>query len=173
MWNGSQEEMTFYIERFITTLESKIPRLLENEYFWNDKWEQRSERLGKITHKPIRADRNNTGIVIDPERTKPTIRIITALPKEYIAIYVLLENKNDEYKIPGQGAGRRYCLGEISSEKGYKHRLVLANADMGNNIAATRAYFFLSTFQMYSTSLTGSGNRLASFRFQNTFLLNV
>jgi hypothetical protein len=33
-------------------------------------------------------------IVIDPERTKPTIGIITALPKEYIAIYVLLENRS-------------------------------------------------------------------------------
>ena len=77
---------------------------------------------------------------------KPTVGIITALPKEYAAVYILLENNNDKYKIPGSGAGRRYCLGEFFSPLGSKHSLVLATAGMGNNIAATRASLLLEHF---------------------------
>ncbi len=83
---------------------------------------------------------------IDSENMKPTIGIITALTKEYAAVKILLENKNDKYKIPGPGAGRTYCLGEIPSEEGNKHNLVLATAGMGNNSAATRASLLLEHF---------------------------
>ncbi len=80
------------------------------------------------------------------EEIKPTIGIITALPIEYAAVNILLENKNENYAIPGAGAGRRYCLGEISSEDGNKHKIVLTIAGMGNNIAATRASLLLEHF---------------------------
>lgn len=79
------------------------------------------------------------------ERTMPTIGIITALPIEYTAMEILLENRRPCI-IPGQGAGRRYCLGEIPSTNGNKHTSVLSLADMGNNIAASRASFLLAHF---------------------------
>jgi len=88
-------------------------------------------------------------IIIDPERMKPTIGIITAIPKEYSAVSILLENKNENYKIPGSGAGRVYCLGEISSEDGNKQNIVLAISGMGNNAAATRATKMLNYFFRY------------------------
>lgn len=143
----NQEEMTLYVENFTSSLESKIPQIPENEHIFmmineskNQKdlkklFENMSELIGIIPE-----------IIIDLKRMKPTIGIITALPKEYVAVSVLLENRNDKYKIPGPGAGRRYCLGEILSEKGDKYNLVLANAGMGNNIAATRASILLEHF---------------------------
>jgi Nucleoside phosphorylase len=82
----------------------------------------------------------------DIEKTKPTIGVITALPEEYAAVNILLENKNDKYKIPGSGAGRRYCLGEILSEEGKKHSIVLEMIGMGNNIASTKASLLLEHF---------------------------
>jgi hypothetical protein len=58
---GSQEELTFYIESFITTLESKIPRLLENEHIFemiNKSKDQKAERKdNQVTvHSAIRKD---------------------------------------------------------------------------------------------------------------------
>ncbi|MCO5383385.1 MAG: hypothetical protein NHB15_16005 [Methanosarcina barkeri] len=139
--------MTFYVESFIFTLESKIPRLPENERIFkmiNESKDQKDLRnLFKNTSELIEIIPE---ITIDPERMKPTIGIITALPKEYAAVNVLLENKKDKYKIPGSGAGRRYCLGEILSEEGNKHNLVLSTSGMGNNIAATRASLLLEHF---------------------------
>ena len=144
---GSQEEITLYVESFIFTLESKIPRLPENEHIFNMINESKNQKdLKKLLERTSELIEIIPEITIDPERMKPTIGIITALPKEYAAISVLLENKNDKYKIPGSGAGRRYCLGEILSEEENKHSLVLANAGMGNNIAATRASLLLEHF---------------------------
>ncbi len=80
------------------------------------------------------------------EQTLPTIGIITALPKEYTAMQILLENQI-HYIVPGLGAGRRYCLGEIPSVKGGKHSLVLSLASqMGNNIAAVHTTLLLEHF---------------------------
>ena len=144
---NSPEEITSHVESLIFTLESKIPKLPENEHIFKtideSKDQKDLERLLKNTSKLIELIPE---ITIDPERMKPTIGIITALPTEYVAVNVLLDNKNDKYKIPGSGAGRRYCLGEISSEDGNKHSLVLANANMGNNTAATRASLLLEHF---------------------------
>ena len=66
--------------------------------------------------------------------------------KSIASVNTLLENKKDKYKIPGSGAGRRYCLGKILFEDGNRHNLVLATAGMGNNIAATRASLLLKHF---------------------------
>ncbi|AKB36458.1 hypothetical protein MSSAC_1868 [Methanosarcina siciliae C2J] len=144
---GSQEEMTSYVESFIFTLESKIPRLPENKHIFEMINESKNQKdLKKLFENTSELIDIIPEIIIDPERMKPTIGIITALPKEYAAVNILLENKNNKYKIPGYGAGRRYCLGEISSEEGKKHNLVLSTAGMGNNIAATRASLLLEHF---------------------------
>ncbi len=144
---GSPEEVTLYVESFISTLESKIPRLPENERIFkmiNESKDQKNlKKLLKNTSELIEIIPQ---ITIDPERIKPTIGIITALPKEYAAFNILLKNKNDKYKVPGFGAGRRYCLGEILTEEGNKHNLVLVIVGMGNNIAATRASLLLEHF---------------------------
>jgi len=144
---SSQEKMTWYVESLIFTLESKIPRLPENENLFkiiNESKDQKDlEGLLENTSELIEIIPE---ITIDPERMKPTIGIITALPKEYAAVNILLENKNDKYKVPGPGAGRRYCLGEIPTEKGNRHNLVLVTVGMGNNIAATRASILLEHF---------------------------
>lgn len=76
---------------------------------------------------------------------QPTIGIITALPKEYAAVDVLLENSRD-YVVPGPGAGRRYRLGTVSVANSGQHSLVLSLADIGNNIAAARATLLLEHF---------------------------
>ncbi|MBE7551044.1 MAG: 5'-methylthioadenosine/S-adenosylhomocysteine nucleosidase [Anaerolineales bacterium] len=79
----------------------------------------------------------------------PTIGIITALPKEYAAVKVLLENGRD-HVVGGSGAGRRYCLGMIPAQNGGQHPVVLSLAEMGNNIAAARATLLLEHFPSVS-----------------------
>lgn len=76
---------------------------------------------------------------------KPTLGILTALVKEYVAIKVLLEN-TIELSFPGEGAGRRYLLGNIPALDGENHVVVLSLADMGNNAAAARATLLLEHF---------------------------
>jgi len=76
---------------------------------------------------------------------QPTIGIITALEKEFKAVKVLLENPI-KFNMPGKGAGRRYVVGEIPTEDGGKHIVVLALATMGNNMAAGRATLLLEHF---------------------------
>ena len=79
-----------------------------------------------------------------------TIGIITALPKEYVAIKTaLLDCQN--WNVAGQGAGRRYVLGRIPSVHGGEHRVALAMADMGNNIASARAALLLEHFSSIET----------------------
>jgi len=68
---------------------------------------------------------------------QPTVGIITPLPKEYAAARAMLEETR-EHTVPGPGAGRRYLLGELPAAGGGRHILVLALADMGNNLSAAR-----------------------------------
>src|SRR3989337_1976800 len=77
--------------------------------------------------------------------TWPVIGVITALAKEYVAVKTLLDNV-EELVVQGSGAGRRYLLGEIPAIGMGEHRLVLALADIGNNIAAVRATLLLAHF---------------------------
>ncbi len=81
----------------------------------------------------------------EPVKHQPTIGIITALKEEFAAVKSLLENPV-EFKVPGQGAGRRYLLGEIPAVDGDVHFVALALAAMGNNIAAARATLLLEHF---------------------------
>jgi nucleoside phosphorylase len=86
---------------------------------------------------------------------KPKFAIIAALPKEYAAVKGLL-NKTGNHFVPGKGAGRRYLFGEIPSIHGGKHTVVLSLADMGNNIAASRATLLLEHFpQVESIIMVG------------------
>ena len=92
------------------------------------------------------------------QRTAPTVGIITALPKEYAAVAVLLESTR-EHVIDGRGGGRRYLFGEIPGSTGGTHTVVMCLADMGNNIAATRATLLLEHFpsvtQVIMTGIAG------------------
>jgi nucleoside phosphorylase len=69
------------------------------------------------------------------------------LPKEYAAVKILMEVLNDNCNIQDDsGADQRYCLGEIPSRKGSKHKIFLAMVGIGNNNAATRASILLTYF---------------------------
>jgi nucleoside phosphorylase len=76
----------------------------------------------------------------------PTIGIVTALPKEYAAVQVLLETTKP-IDLPGHGAGRRYLYGEVPSSNGNTHPVVLALlAEVGNNSASSRATLLIEHF---------------------------
>jgi nucleoside phosphorylase len=65
-----------------------------------------------------------------------TTGIITALPKEYATVKVLLESHR-AVEVQGRGAGRRYLYGEIPAIDGGRHPIVLALLPaLGNNPAA-------------------------------------
>jgi HEAT repeat protein/nucleoside phosphorylase/MinD-like ATPase involved in chromosome partitioning or flagellar assembly len=144
---GSQEEMRLYIENFTFTLESKIPRVTDNTHIFEmiDEIKNQKNTI-KLYKNALELIEIIPRIIIVPERMKPTIGVITVLPKEYVAVNVLLENKKDIFIVPDSGAGRRYCLGEIPTEEGNKHNIVLANAGMGNNTATIRASLLLNHF---------------------------
>lgn len=77
---------------------------------------------------------------------EPSIGIITALPKEYVAVEALLDNPVEEI-LEGRGAGRRYCIGEVRAANDRNHTIALALLpDMGNNAAAIGATLLLTKF---------------------------
>jgi len=82
-----------------------------------------------------------------PQSATPnvTIAVITALPKEQVAVRSVLENVRD-YMAPGRGAGRRYMIGDVPARNGGRHVVALALADMGNNMAVSRATRLLEHF---------------------------
>jgi len=81
----------------------------------------------------------------------PTIGIVTALEKEYVAVSALLENVKN-HSVRGRGAGRRYRIGEIPASDGGRHSIALALLqDKGNNSAATRATRLLEHFPTVNT----------------------
>lgn len=73
------------------------------------------------------------------------IGIITALPSEFTAFKAMLNNTKD-IRIRGQGAGRRYTLGEIPSRSDARQSIVLALTNVGNNMASARATLLLEHF---------------------------
>jgi nucleoside phosphorylase len=76
---------------------------------------------------------------------EPKVGIVTALPHESAAIRIVLGDP-PRIDVQGSGAGRAYWMGEIASLRGGVHRVVIAQADMGNNIAAIRAGLLLEHF---------------------------
>jgi HEAT repeat protein len=78
---GSPEEMTLYVENFISTLESKIPKLPENEHIFGMIEESKNQKdINKLLESASELIEIIPEITIDFERMKPTIGIITALP---------------------------------------------------------------------------------------------
>jgi nucleoside phosphorylase/Tfp pilus assembly protein PilF len=95
-----------------------------------------------------RADPETEGVTMTQpsnETPVPTIGIITALPHETAAVRAMLGNP-PEFPVPGSGAGRRYWVTEIAAKLGGTHGVVIAQADMGTNIAAVRATLLLAHF---------------------------
>jgi nucleoside phosphorylase len=84
----------------------------------------------------------------------PTVGIITALPHESAAIRAVLGDPG-EIPVPGKGAGRRYWMAEVSSAKGGRHRVVIAQAGMGTNLAAVRATLLLAHFPVEAIIMCG------------------
>ncbi len=84
------------------------------------------------------------------QRKQTTIGIITALPKEYVAVKAVVDNLV-EFSVPGRGAGRRYLLGEVPAANRRKHIIALSLADVGNSIAAARATLLLEHFPNINT----------------------
>ncbi|MEM8535600.1 MAG: hypothetical protein AAGF95_32515 [Chloroflexota bacterium] len=73
---------------------------------------------------------------VPPTQTEPTIGIVTALPKEYSAMYTLLENPRD-YQVTDRNTIWEYTYGEIPALNGGQHQIVLSSIGMmGNNSAA-------------------------------------
>jgi nucleoside phosphorylase len=74
-------------------------------------------------------------------RDEVNIGIITALPEEFAAMKVLLDNGYEDTIEPSKlVAGNRYFLGEIPAPNDGKHTVALALLpDMGNNFAASIA----------------------------------
>jgi nucleoside phosphorylase len=75
----------------------------------------------------------------------PRIGVITALTHETAAVRSALGDP-PQINLPGSGAGRAYWLAEIASPFGGVHHVVIAQADIGNNIAAVRGTQVLSHF---------------------------
>ena len=65
----------------------------------------------------------------------PMVGIITALPHESAAVRFILGNP-PRVNVPGSGSGRIYWKAEVSSPQGGIHRIVIAQAGMGNNVAS-------------------------------------
>src|SRR5262249_16433653 len=75
----------------------------------------------------------------------PTVGIITALPHETAAILTVLGEPPPAH-VPGAGAGRTYWRAHVPSAHGGAHEVIVAQADMGNNVAAIRAGLLLAHF---------------------------
>ncbi|MGN8786479.1 5'-methylthioadenosine/S-adenosylhomocysteine nucleosidase [Blautia sp. HCP3S3_D9] len=73
------------------------------------------------------------------------IGIITALPKEFAAVKMMLENSK-EYFFEGKGTGHRFFVGEIKSANDGVHKVALGLCGMGNNKASIRAMNMHSHF---------------------------
>ncbi|GEM_PF-4809674 len=84
--------------------------------------------------------------LLNDQNVRPKIGIVTALPKEYVAVKALFD-KPEEQWFPGQGAGRQYITGKVPGSNGGRHTVVLCLlSDMGNNSAATRTTLLLEHF---------------------------
>lgn len=82
---------------------------------------------------------------MDLNQIEPTMGIITALPKEFAAVKVLLKNCV-EHDVDRTGGASKYVLGDIKSIHGGTHKCVITMSSVGNNMAATRATLLLEHF---------------------------
>lgn len=73
------------------------------------------------------------------ELERATIGIITALPKEFVAVCSVL-GAGEPIVAPGSGAGRKYALAHVNNKSGGSHTVAITLLpEMGNNSAAIRA----------------------------------
>jgi nucleoside phosphorylase len=86
-----------------------------------------------------------TSPAFPPLELTPRAGIITALTHETAAVLIALGDPPEIHR-PGDGAGRRYWLARVPGSNGGTHQVVIAQADMGNNIAGIRATQLLSHF---------------------------
>ncbi|MEH2144099.1 phosphorylase family protein, partial [Nostoc sp.] len=88
---------------------------------------------------------DSSSSTLDNSEKKPKIGIVTALPEEYAAVKKLLKNL-EKVSFHGKSGVRIYYLGDVFTEEGGKHTIVLCLASMGNNVAAIRASLLLNHF---------------------------
>jgi nucleoside phosphorylase len=127
---------------------SQIVKDLALKHGWLAKSEDNHLRysMRSATKRPRKRLRKPTAARRPAQTPQAEIGIITALPKEYIAMKAALAGFEEESSI-GNGAGRRYGIGEIKSLHGGKHNIALGLATgMGNNNAAIRATLLLNHF---------------------------
>ncbi|TMC21823.1 MAG: 5'-methylthioadenosine/S-adenosylhomocysteine nucleosidase [Chloroflexi bacterium] len=98
---------------------------------------------GQARHSHGKAQRRSDR---QPEQLRPTIGLLTALPKEYAAMSVLLDN-TVKFTPPEERTSHPYTLGEIPVTGGGKLHVVLALLPtIGLTLAATRATRLLEHF---------------------------
>ena len=109
---------------------------------------EKIKTFGKIQIQELSTGNLQTQINLNISKignSEPTIGIITALEKEYVAVQAVFEDGRDEKK-PGAGAGRRYWLTDIGDSEGNPQTVAVTLADMGNNAATFRATNMLSHY---------------------------
>lgn len=85
---------------------------------------------------------SQTGI----DREHPQIGIITAIPREYLAIKRLLLDAHEEF-LAGSRGSHRYLIGHTPAADGGQHVVAVVQlTDTGNNSAASRAALLLEHF---------------------------
>jgi nucleoside phosphorylase len=84
----------------------------------------------------------------------PSIGVITALPFEFAAFRMLLSDV-EEHTLDGTGAGLRITIGTVPARGGGHHRVLLALADVGNNLAASLASRLLDRYPQLPLVMLG------------------
>ena len=106
----------------------------------------RPGRIPKVGQEHLVAMESSTQNRVSALQARAAIGVLTALPKEFAAMKLMLHQPVD-WRGSGVGAGRRFLLGEVASEHGGEHAVVLGLLpDMGNNSAALAATRLLEHF---------------------------
>lgn len=92
-----------------------------------------------------RVTRQHTPADVQAKPAEPELGLVTALPKEYAAVKAILENTRATWRSTG-GRRRRYLLGQVASDCGGAHTVVLCLARKGNTEAALHASHLLGSF---------------------------
>ena len=103
-------------------------------------------------HRPKPATTQKPPTLLDKLTTAffgPTVGIITALPEEYAAVQVMVENGRDYFI--GNQASAKYGLGEMPAARAGKHFVVLPLVGIGNKVTADQAASLLRAFPTVKT----------------------
>jgi nucleoside phosphorylase len=85
-------------------------------------------------------------VAVADTRPQATFGIVIALPYEFAAVEVMLDDRKD-WRARGAGAGRRYVVGKIPARSGGVHDVAgVLLPDTGNNQAAACAALLLEHF---------------------------